>query len=1036
MRDLPWIWDCWDSDGPFVGERATRGVVTVEPDWYLNLSEPNIGTSKKGPFRWFQRADNSQQENEIPNVLSIQWDRSVETDAASCRITLSNFWLDFENPAPNPGELGEPGYFTWNRGESDDAQARWNHESNIWNQILVPNALLRTYEGYTSRDKEWEDAKEAGEIVLTGVWLIDEINISTQGTLNITCRDMAKLLIEQQVYLPLVPEKEYPLKYMRWVYKDFDASFDTRPPPLPPGGSPAAEKPVLYYTSSADKWYGVDANIHGHTGRHSTDGDPNTFALSVGNSSPLMSFCTDYWEYICDTDLEWIYVHTWGGNYQMYISIFEHGGWVDGGHGLIPYDETPLVGTQPTVVDTGADIPFVTQFGVPWEEGRWYRLPRRFNAHKFRITFRNHTQSPWGPWFYRCGIREVKVGSGVRESSQGQSSIGGIPWTFGMAAHPVGEGYWVVDDFGKVFAFGDARLYDKVGGGPQDASALAIRSTPSGDGYWVMLENGRVHAYGNANHFGDAALATQGDGAPNFIDMAVTSTGLGYYLLRRSGEVFAYGDANWYGDATNDVINGDPAYRGTGIETHPSLDGYWVVNGDGEVTAFGSVPDHGGLTARGTMVENEWIRAIRRTNDGGGYYLLRGAGGTFVFGNAQVLPGSIQNGIGFDPDRAEEPIYAFQVLSWDMAVSSGENGYWVLQAGGMVSAFGGAQFFGYPGSRGIMRYPGNYLDYVDIIRELLLWGGWLLEQDEYDSEEPPPVYGNLESTGAYSDEPLSEDIFDKKPIMDGITTIKEIVGYLFWVDEEGAAHFESPNWWQTGNFYEDGTHTDFIPEVDELHQLVDYSMRFTERAARSEIIISTEIPEKGGETTVTTRFVPATAGLLRGMVKPAMWVNGVFQNKEEQRVMAELIAMHIWFSMRTGAATIKGNPAIQINDQIRMFERQSSDTYIHYVRSISSQHDLRSGEWTMQLETHWLGDGEDWVITSRDIPGDELTQESLRFLPVSETLVQWMENQQNNKLAVARLAGSADDLDQNGTQVIRSEDWVDPQLIEDIGSAS
>lgn len=1025
MRNIPSLLTLWDEDPQLIGDRATHAVVTVEPDWYLTLSETQVGTSTKGPFRWWQRQDNSQTEVQVPNVISINWDRSVETDAASCEITIKNDYLDYDNPAPLPGQLGVPGYYTWNHGESGEAAGRWNQTENVWSYVLVPNALLRTYEGFGGRDKDWQTAIADGDVVLTGVWLVDEVQVGTDGMMNLRCRDMAKLLIEQQVYLPFVPESEYPLKYYRWTYEYYDATFDARPQipkyPPPPTG-PSNRISLSYAWSSADAWYGFNADIYGHRGTHTLDKNTDTYAMSVGNSHPSKLFCTDYWEYTVNApEIEWIYVHPWGGNYTMYISVFEYGAWVSNGAGNIPYDPSELYSSQPNAVDTGADIPYVMVTSTPWEKGQWYRLPRIMRGTKLRITFRNHAQTWLGPWYFRCGIREVEAGGpeapppSVGTSESGQSTN---PWTFGFASNPVGEGYLVVDESGDIFAFGDSREYAQTNDAPQDGWAVAIEYTPTALGYYVLLDNGRVKTYGDAVWQGDASAT----GHRDFFDMALTNTGDGYYLLRRTGPVYAYGDATYYGDATEPTANGQAIYIGTGMDTHPTLDGYWVMNGDGEVTAFGSLPDYGGIVGRSGLSTNEWCRAIRSNIDGSGYYILTGTGKVLGFGSAETY--SIGVGTPVPVDDPEDPLDNFEALTYDMGISKTGEGYYVLRAGGQVFTYGDAQYFGNAGGTGILRYPGNYLDYTDIIRELLLWSGWLFYDTTYDPAEPAPVYGNLETTGAYSDEPLPEDVFDKKPVIDAINTIKEIVGYLFWVDDEGAARFESPNWWMAGNFYEDGSYTSFIPEIDETRVLTEYRVRFADRSARSEIIVSTEMPEKGNETTVTTRYTPGTAGLLRGMVKPAMWVNGVFTRESEQQIMTELIAMHIWFSMRMGAVTVLANPAIQINDQVRIFERQTSETFIHYVRSIRSQHNLETGEWLYDLETNWLGDGENWVITRDNIPdAGELQQ-----IQISSLMERWLDQGGNNKITIARLSGEGE---VERTSFVPDEDLIDPVVDPD-----
>lgn len=285
---------------------------------------------------------------------------------------------------------------------------------------------------------------------------------------------------------------------------------------------------------------------------------------------------------------------------------------------------------------------------------------------------------------------------------------------------------------------------------------------------------------------------------------------------------------------------------------------------------------------------------------------------------------------------------------------------------------------------------GNYKDYAEIVYDLLLWAGFLYDsfpvvaQPTYEGgPEPEPgtagfaeVHGVLESTGAYADECLPDDLFDKRPIIDAITEIRGIVGYLFWIDEEGAAHFQSPNWFEPGNFDEDQTHVDFTPEIDERINMTSYSMTLSSENLRTQIIISSEavppVPPYGSSAETykaykdaisrATYFTP-TEGQeqAHGMHLPAMWVNGAFTKESEQERLAELIAMHIYYRSRQSSVSMVGNPCISINDQVRIYERTTSESFIHYVRGVSSSIDNQTGRYSMQLTTHWLGDGGSWV---------------------------------------------------------------------------
>lgn len=675
-------WERWDSGGPFFGEDGTPHTrVTVETDWELRKSTDPIGTYIKGPIRYYICDGNPQVETEVPNIASVNIERSIDTDAASCTISIFNQQMDINTGGQNL-ELGNPGYYTWDRGTSAQSAARWGHTVNAWSGVLTPNALLRTYQGFGGTSKTIPQAVQDGNIILTGVWLVDDVQVGTNGMIELRCRDMAKLVIEQMAYPPLIPHGEYPLTYCRYIWKNEQVT-ETR---LVQSAT-AGQKRAVFSLSGNQAWYGPSGAVHGHAPTDALDGNTDTFWVSVGNSGPNEPYSVEYIQVECGEAIDTVYVHPWAGNYNLYISVMENGVWQ--GVPTIPYQPLHIGRYNPPTYT--ATIPYVQRVGVGWETPVTVRLDRAYNADQVRITFTNLARSPWGPYPYRAGVREF-----------------------------------------------------------------------------------RLHLSADQN------------------------------------------------------------------------------------------------------VTESFTHTVTR------------------------------------------------------------------------------------------RYDGNYKDYADIVKDLLLWSGfWLC--DDLDSDEDPEVYGNIESTGAFSEECIARDFFDKRPIIDAINQLKEIVGYLFWVDDEGGARFESPNWWRAGNFNEAGEYTAFIPEIDEQKQLTDYALQYSDRPARSEIIISTEDPTAEFSSTITTRYVPKTADILRGIVRPAMWVNGVFTNEDEQRIMAELIALHIWFSQRQGSVTCVANPAIQINDQVRIYERVTGESYTHYVRGVSTTHDLNSGTYTMNLTTHWLGDKESWAITREDI---------------------------------------------------------------------
>lgn len=85
--------------------------------------------------------------------------------------------------------------------------------------------------------------------------------------------------------------------------------------------------------------------------------------------------------------------------------------------------------------------------------------------------------------------------------------------------------------------------------------------------------------------------------------------------------------------------------------------------------------------------------------------------------------------------------------------------------------------------------------------------------------------------------------------------------------------------------------------------------------------------------------------------------------------MAEMITLRQLFTYRTDSLQIPANPQIQIDDQIQILERVTSEGYIHYVKGISSNNDMANGEWTYDLTTHWLGERpfEKWLFDEKQL---------------------------------------------------------------------
>lgn len=973
MRDVPRLAEVWRS-GVYVGDTKPSTRVTVEKGWMLKTTPPMLGTWNRGPARWFQAMDPSiQRETEIPGVVSVNMNRSLDADAGSCDIILSNTVNpEFGAPEQSPGQFGLSGYYTWDHGAAQDARARWGHSTNAWNEVLVPNALLRTYVGFGGQDLPINDAVAQGYLVLYGVWLVDDVTVSTGGTLSLKCRDMGKLLVDQQLFPPLVPTNLYPLDYRRWVLKTVNIPGD----PAPPGDYCL---PGNYWNSSTDQVYGEwNSHATGHPGTDAFDASPEpgpnipgayAHQRSYWLSEPMGGPNDTVWiEFMVNGGnpglINQVYYHAWKGviegrgTHRVMVSVHENGAWVS--------PETDAGGMTPH------GLPYVCTFSpgtelAPATATNLYALPRDYQASVIRLTVTNLLWADDFPYGYadpedhgggwRGGARKIMA----CYSQKLHNSYFPI-LSFAAAGIPHNTqnrlGYWQVRANGQVFAFGDARVYATTSpnSGPK-GTVYGMAAHPSGQGYWYVDNFGRVVAAGLAYWQGDMENA----GIDDVIDIAPTPSGNGYWLLRLNGAIHSFGDALDHGTETRSVNlpSGAPALARS-LCAHPTVQGYWILWMDGYISAH-NVTDFSSATDRTNFTSGEYMAVLEHTADGAGWWAMSTNGRIQIGGNA--------------PHKGNADLTGYDAENWykslTFALITGardDNGYAIQSTDGRLWVKGDPTGLGY-GSIGAgkstQRFDGSYKDYSDIVRELLLWSGFYLYQNPQPVAEFPDVFGNIEDTGAYADDPLPREMFDKKPVIESIKSLKEIVGFATWVDPEGGFRWESPSWWGIGNFLIDGTPFATMPEIDEAVQLTNHSVVRTASSARSRLVIATQDPYPAivGEQTpkgiVQTEIVPKTAPDLRGLCVPAMWINGKFLRPEEQKVMADLIDMRMWFARRTANVACVANPLLDINDQIRLIERQTGEVYIHYIRSIDFTHDLNSGDFRMTLTTNWLG-GTPW----------------------------------------------------------------------------
>lgn len=539
MRTAPnnHIYDLWLAGGPFIGEDgAPHGRVTIEPNWQLRKSTATtFGTYDRGPLRYFQNSDNAQTEYEIPNIKTIDIDRSIDTDAATLKFVMVN-----QKMLPNgdvlvgtAGEnLGQPGIYWPGYGDSDMSQSRWGQSTNVFAGLIEPNALVRVYQGYGGRDKTIEDALADGNLIMTGIFLVDSIGQDARtGHLSVSCRDMAKLLIEQNLYPPLVPRGQnqsahYPLNYYRWVYVNH---------PVIPYGDTVYN--TGFVPSVQDILTGATAGTtySGHPASDAVDGsDPSSFWLSAGRLTGHTGADMEYIQFNLtgSPTIGGVNIQPFAGNNVVYVSVMVGGSWVD------PYSQSiPYTGGV-----AGMAIPYVIKQGIGWEKAVTIDLGGTFVAEKVRLTFAHLSKVGAGPQYYRAGLRDFNVGTFSNTVTGGGRIIVAVQ----RGHNDSTNGYWIAGSDGGVFTFGNLKFYGSEGGKVLNADIVGMISNPStGAGYRLVGADGGVFCFGDMYYkgslpgLGAAGALTSGE---TVVDIANGDQGAGgYYILTSNGRVFPFG---------------------------------------------------------------------------------------------------------------------------------------------------------------------------------------------------------------------------------------------------------------------------------------------------------------------------------------------------------------------------------------------------------------------------------------------------------------------------------------------------------------
>ena len=388
---------------------------------------------------------------EVRNIRSVEWERTVGQDAATMTLTMLNSEIvplgsPKDNPT-SPDEFDQPGYYTYNRGDQNIAADRWGYDQvSAWNGLLVPDSVIKTYEGYGT-DGTLSPSQDP-HLIQTGVWLIDKVTYSNNGDITIECRDLARILLENAVFPPAVPNSEYPLS---WVHNHTenvpgrDVHGGEWKDRLNRFGS-ASSSNELYASAGLTNapyvnYVGTNGGVDGHHPvhaimNHDVPDEIDLYWRSTGQDA-FHDFV--WWQYNVDSGTQpvgGLRLRMNGGPYRVYISINNGDKWL--GKKKIPYAVNGESGS-PGNIDIGAKIPFVKSVIAD----RYFQfdviLPRVYNAKKIRLTFTRLREAAVGEHPFRAGLREMKIYTAPDRSdiTFGQGFVDQVIGNYGDYTHIV-----------------------------------------------------------------------------------------------------------------------------------------------------------------------------------------------------------------------------------------------------------------------------------------------------------------------------------------------------------------------------------------------------------------------------------------------------------------------------------------------------------------------------------------------------------------------------------------------------------------------
>lgn len=971
---------------------------------------------------------------ELPNLKSVAWTRSVDTATATGQLVFYN---------TRPLQIGETptrdldglGYYTYNRGQTSFAN-RWGQVPNEWANTLIPDNLIRTYEGYGCDPSVIPEHDP--NLLQSGLWIIDDVEYTHNGLITVSVSDLSRILSTQIIFPPVIPKAFYPLSFGGVPSHSglraptlFTYTVDTggmhdpaHPPPADYGGP--LDGPVNVTVTSADLQVHVtwqrpltpDSNPTGsvdqrgiQTGATPTKGfqvigyrlivdgvrlptiypatatstdipgevlmNGNVYAVHVvAIWKELLNPAGEFYfksnvelEEVSDYSQPVLYARPGAGptahavpgsiapNFSAALQLAPgqlHFGYVDGGVDIdwtcVAYLPKPDY-SKPILRRVGQPVPLDRYiFGVHTKAGQGVTA-----------AFDVNVLGDLEDWNYLVFGRQT--GTVVRDDQTatfpGDMFFATTPGNFAFYAPPV-TGAPAHDP-------GPAPTVPTITKGtittPLSATQIGAHYDDSSNTYYIGY-GGNVAEHG---HTADMAF----DGDPNTywlsIGNATPNAGFSYEWIQAAIPEITVTQVQFTTALANYQVYISVLAKGVWVQ-HAPLDIIGYNPRLPESHNHGNIP----FCEYTTTGPDEGPHTVTFRTPIPGATKVR-----ISLHNLQDFPVS---GYHFRGGMKDFQVLGMGEVPVDLATAA------PVVAGppqddNSPNIFKSYTVYTPPRIEpGAGENPGTYEDYSDIVKLFCAWGGFFWPEkastvisdgsevqydfgiDQYGLPNVDPilgtdgsgrVWGDFEQTNTHGPALIPVQQWDKKPLLDGINFIKEIIGFTFFIDEQGGVIWRNPNIFSVGNwvsnFATDAGRVSNMVVIDEQDTLIGLRSKLSGRNVRERNFIASVDGRYGA---LNRGFNPNPIGLRR----IGGWTDQHFLSTAECQVMADLIGIRQLLSYRTDTVTISGFPAIQCDDQVQIFEQVTGEGFVHYVKAINNSLDMEAGSWTYTLDTNWLGE--------------------------------------------------------------------------------